>query len=80
MEVSLTGFDAAKKLMNRNTYSQLKNIYEKINLFMIDYDQIPLIVQNQYLESNKKSNYNIKDIESMLDCANSIADGDIMNH
>ncbi|KRX07665.1 P-loop containing nucleoside triphosphate hydrolase [Pseudocohnilembus persalinus] len=78
-EVSLTGFDAAKMLLNKATMAPLK-LYEKINLFMIDYDTIPLIIQNQYIEAGKiQAKGSIKDLENLAEASESIADGDIMS-
>ncbi len=51
--VLLSNFDAATKLLNRFEFSKM-SIRKKIDLFFIDYDLIPLLVAENYLNAMKK--------------------------
>jgi replication factor C subunit 1 len=51
--VLLSNFDAATKLLNRFEFAKM-SIRKKIDLFFIDYDLIPLLVAENYLNAMKK--------------------------
>jgi len=57
--VMLSNFEAATKLLNRFEFSKM-SIRKKIDLFFIDYDLIPLLVAENYLNAMKKEVYIIK--------------------
>ena len=53
------------------------SIRDKIDLFFIDYDLIPLLVQENYLPNVGQSS--VGDLEKMVQAADQIATGDILN-
>lgn len=50
---------------------------EKIDLFFIDYDLIPLLVQENYLPNNPKPS--LLDLAKVAEAADLISTGDILN-
>ena len=60
---------------------------QKIDLFFIDYDLIPLLIQENYLSSIRKDDYSNKkndtdisnSLEKLAQAASSIAQGDIIS-
>lgn len=57
----LSNFDAAARLLNRSISDKL-TLKDKIELFFMDYDLIPLLIQENYLSVMNK-NYNSNDLE-----------------
>ena len=49
-QVMMTHFEAAKSLMTRAVFQKL-SLHQRRDLFFVDHEWVPLIVQNQYLES-----------------------------
>jgi replication factor C subunit 1 len=49
-----------------------------MNLFFIDYNLIPLLIQENYLDSMRKDN-SLKTLEKMAKSADYISTGDILN-
>jgi hypothetical protein len=48
----ISNFEAASKLLNRNHKSTLDS---KFNLFFIDYELIPLLIHENYINSYKNN-------------------------
>lgn len=77
----INNFDAAHKLLNCGE-KPLDSLYpsfrQKLDLFFIDYDFIPLLVQECYLNAfrDRKS---LEDIEAMAEAADMISLGDTLN-
>lgn len=71
--VMLTNFDAASKLMNRAENKKME-LRDKLDLFFIDYDLIPLLIQENYLGACARD----INLEIMVKTAESIAFGDVI--
>ena len=52
--IIMSNFDAATKLLNRFDFSKM-SYKKKIEMFFVDYDLVPLLVQENYLTSMKKN-------------------------
>ena len=79
--VMINNFDAAHKLLNcgeKPLDQQYPTFRQKLDLFFIDYDFIPLLVQEAYLNSfqNRKE---AEDLEAMAEAADMISIGDQLN-
>ncbi|CAG9332418.1 unnamed protein product [Blepharisma stoltei] len=68
-------FDAAAKLLN-NHETRAMSHKQKIDLFFVDFDLIPLLIQENYLSAIPQ---NSQTIENMANAADSIAFGDLIN-
>jgi replication factor C subunit 1 len=78
-KLMINNFDAARKLMIAEEYSSM-TYRDKVDLFFIDYDFIPLLVQENYLYAmNSNFSGSVKDVESMANAAAFIAFGDQVN-
>lgn len=76
--VMINNFDAAHRMLDHgktNLNIRYPSFRQKMDLFFIDYDLIPLLVQESYLSSmsDRKS---LEDIEKMADAADYISLGD----
>lgn len=72
----ISNFDAATKLMKRDELKNL-SLRDRKNLFFIDYSLIPLLFQENYLNSIHKTDTNT--LENLVKATNSIAEGEIMS-
>jgi replication factor C subunit 1 len=78
--VMINNFDAAHRLLNHGQvsldikYPQFRN---KMDLFFIDYDLIPLLVQENYLTSMGDRS-SLRDLNSLADAAEFISFGDCL--
>mmetsp|Transcript_22623 Transcript_22623/g.21791 ORF Transcript_22623/g.21791 Transcript_22623/m.21791 type:complete len:84 (+) Transcript_22623:1540-1791(+) len=63
-KVMLNNFDAAHRLLNKNMGAKYSTFRQKLDLFFIDYDLIPLLVQENYLTSMGENKDN-RSIEAM---------------
>jgi len=76
--VMINGFDAAYRMLNSGE-KPLDDKYplfrQKLDLFFIDYEWIPLLIQDSYLNSfqNRKE---IEDLEAMAEASDMISIGD----
>ena len=79
--VMINNFDAAKKLLN-NGEKPLQDLYpsfrKKLDLFFIDHEFVPLLVQESYLNSFEDRN-SVDDLERMAEAADMISLGDQAN-
>ena len=77
----INNFDAAHRLLNcgeKPLDAKYPFFRQKLDLFFIDYDFIPLLVQECYLNAfrDRKS---LEDLEAMADAADMISVGDTLN-
>jgi replication factor C subunit 1 len=80
--VMINNFDAAHRLLNHgavNMNIKYPQFRQKMDLFFIDYDLIPLLVQENYLTGlgERKS---LNDLEDMAKAADFISLGDSISH
>ncbi len=77
----ITNFDAAHRLLDHGK-KNLNNLYpefrQKMDLFFIDYDLIPLLIQENYLTS-MSDRRSMADVEAMATAAEFISLGDSCN-
>ena len=76
--VMINNFDAAHRLLNHGNISldiKYPTFRQKVDLFFIDYDLIPLLIQESYLTAmgDRKS---LDDLEAMADASEFISLGD----
>ena len=57
----MTSFEAACKLLNKE-YNLKSKVEDKMSLFFVDYEFIPLLVQENYLSSYLQSSNQIQTI------------------
>ena len=77
----INNYDAAKKMLNHGEVplgNRYKTFRDKLDLFFIDHDWVPLLVQEQYLSSMGDRD-SLEDIEKMADAADMISLGDQAN-
>jgi hypothetical protein len=72
----INNFEAAHRLLNMGQGNLSKRAFrDKLDLFFVDHEWVPLLVQESYLTSmSKRSSY--KDIQVMADAADCISLGD----
>jgi len=73
--IKLGPFEIIRQLLSVGEASKM-NIYQKTDLFFMDYSFIPLFMQENYLQTNpaKANNNNRKTLELMSGAADSLAD------
>ena len=79
--VMMTNFDAAQRLLDhgkKNLNINYPNFRDKMDLFFIDYDFIPLLIQENYLHSMGDRS-NMDDINKMAEAAEFMSLGDSVN-
>ncbi|EAR83422.1 BRCT domain protein (macronuclear) [Tetrahymena thermophila SB210] len=86
--VMLDAFQASTQLMQSFKFQKM-TLRERIELFFIDYDLIPLLVHQNYLDTikpredaskNKKNdNFNVKELQNLVDATSSIAQSDLLS-
>ena len=77
----ITNFDAAYRLLNcgENPLDEkFPRFRDKLDLFFIDYEFIPLLVQDGYLNAMKDRN-SLEDLNKMADASEMISLSDTMN-
>jgi len=77
--VMLTNFDAAKELLNSKSKSL--PFHNLLDLYFIDYDLIPLLIQENYLSTFPSQNYKSKEdeLESISLAADCISESDVLD-
>jgi replication factor C subunit 1 len=76
--VMISNFDAAQRLLNHGKHNLNLNYPEfrqKMDLFFIDYDMIPILMQESYLNS-MGDRRDMQSIEAMASAADYISMGD----
>ena len=79
-KIMINNFQAASKLLNYDSYKSM-TYRDRMDMFFIDYDFVPLLVQENYLTA-LDTNYNknsAKDVERLANAAAFIAFGDQVN-
>ena len=80
--VMMNNFDAAHKLMNigqPNVEEKHETFRSKQDLFFIDHEFVPLLVQESYLNSFGTDRTELEDLEKMAEAADFISMGDLIN-
>lgn len=78
-QLSHNAFSACSKFFNRKEFSCMQ-FKDKLGLFFIDQDFLPLFTHENYLTSIGGNAFTLSDIEKMATCANYISIGDQVNH
>ena len=73
--VMLSNFDAATKFLNRNEHRK-NTMREKLDLFFIDYDLIPLLIQENYLTACPRD----INLEILAKSSELVAFGDVISN
>lgn len=80
-KVMINNFDAAHRLLNHGAVSldaKYPLFRDKLDLFFVDFEWVPLLVQEAYLHAMERRN-SLEDIEAMADAAEYISMGDTCN-
>lgn len=80
--VMINNFDAAHRLLdhgNKDLNIRYPSFRDKMDLFFIDYDLIPLLVQDSYLNAMGGDRKGIEDVEAMALAAEYISLGDAVS-
>ena len=78
----INNFDAAHRMLdhgNKNMNLNYPTFRDKMDLFFIDNDFIPLLIQENYLTAMKDRRA-MQDLEKMADAADFISLGDCVNN
>ena len=80
----INNFDAAHRLLNAgegNLNGKYPSFRDKLDLFFVDYDWVPLLVQEGYLNSmqNRGRAPGVQDLEDMANASEFISLGDSIN-
>lgn len=70
----INNFDAANRLLNL----QANNFKECLDLFFIDHEFVPLLIQENYLNTFGDRN-NFEDLEKLANASDMISLGDLAN-
>ena len=83
--MTINNFEAAYRLLNAgegNLNRKYPKFKDKLDLFFVDYDWVPLLVQEGYLNSMKnrpQKQLKAQDIEDMANASEFISLGDSIN-
>jgi hypothetical protein len=75
----VNNFEAAYRLLNHglvNLNEKYPTFRDKLDLFFIDYDWVPLLIHDSYLSAMENRD-SYEDLERMADAAEYISDGDV---
>ena len=78
----INNFDAGWRLLNHGDKSldiKYPRFRDKLDLFFIDHEWVPLLVQDGYLNSFGRDRNSLRDLEVMADASESISFGDELN-
>lgn len=76
-KVMINNFEAAYRLLNISE-GRYKSFREKLDLFFVDHEWVPLLVQESYLTSFEKRS-SLDDLKALADAAESVSLGDTLN-
>lgn len=76
--VMIGNFDAATRMMNGREFAKLE-FRKKLDLFFIDYDLIPLLIHENYLDAMKGGATGAAEVKRMALAAEYISFGDELN-
>jgi len=77
----INNYEAAYRMLNHGQVSldtRHPTFRDKLDLFFVDYDWVPLLVQESYLNSMQKRS-TTADISTMAEAAEFISDAEVMN-
>lgn len=74
----LNPFEAAEKMLHADTVAQM-NFEEKLNMFFIDSDMMPLLVQENYITVRNQDKSPLKALDDLAESADYISMGDCVN-
>ena len=80
-KVMINNFEAAYRLLNNGQVpldAKYPKFQQKLDLFFIDHDWVPLLVQESYLNSMQQRD-SLEDIEAMAQASEFISLGDTVN-
>jgi len=78
-KLMINNFQAANKLMNSDDYGEM-SYRDRMDMFFIDYDFVPLLVQENYLSAMEKNfRGSLKDVERLANASAFISFGDEIN-
>ena len=78
--VMINNFEAGTRLLNFDVQQRLYPKFpQKVNLYFIDYDMVPLLVQDQYLNAMYDQKTDLDTIERMAEASEFISLGDTLN-
>ena len=77
MSVQVNAQDVATIMLNQNEFKKIESFKEKLNLFFIHYDLVPLYIHENYLTSMWNSN-SMDSIENLAKSADMISKGDVV--
>ena len=80
-KVMINNFESAHRLLNHgveNLNIKYPTFRDKVDLFFIDFDWIPLLIQESYLGSFEKRD-SLRDVETMATASEFISLGDELN-
>ena len=78
--VMINNFEAGTRLLNFDVQQRLYPKFpQKVNLYFIDYDMVPLLVQDQYLNAMYEQKTDLDTIERMAEASEFISLGDTLN-
>lgn len=76
-KVMISNFDAASKLLNNKKYSK-NSIKDKLDLYFVDIEFVPLLVQENYLNTYGDSK-NYDTLQKMAAASEMISYSDVLN-
>ena len=78
-KVMINNYDAAHRLLNmQESHRKYPSFRNKIDLFFIDHEFVPLLVQESYINAFGPGD-SMRDIERLADAADLISIGDQLN-
>ncbi|KAL4508550.1 hypothetical protein ABPG72_003854 [Tetrahymena utriculariae] len=86
--VMLDAFQASTQLMQSFKFQKM-SLRERLELFFIDYDLIPLLVHQNYLDTikpredksknQKNDNFSVEELQNLVNATSSIAESDLLS-
>ncbi|KAL4430479.1 hypothetical protein ABPG74_005404 [Tetrahymena malaccensis] len=80
-QVSMSAFEAAKILMTKSEFDRKKQISQKIDLFFLDYELVPMLIHENYLSTFQSREYNrtsVQELERIADATCAMAESDLL--
>ncbi|KAL4475534.1 hypothetical protein ABPG72_009223 [Tetrahymena utriculariae] len=80
-QVSMSAFEAAKILMTKAEFDRKKQISQKIDLFFLDYELVPMLIHENYLSTFQSKEYNrtsVQELEIIADATCAMAESDLL--
>ncbi|EAS05103.2 AAA family ATPase (macronuclear) [Tetrahymena thermophila SB210] len=80
-QVSMSAFEAAKILMTKVEFDRKKQISQKVDLFFLDYELVPMLIHENYLSTFQSKEYNrtsVQELERIADATCAMAESDLL--